>query len=88
MHAIVSISWSMVCIWYLFLWIASFSVFESSAILMDLSCFTVITTGLMKYSYKHLSNFINCLSFISFFSSLSTLSIRWSGTFLPLCFVE
>ena len=66
MHAIVSMRWSMHCIWYLFLWIASFGFFESSAILIDLSCFTVITTGLMKYSSDHLTNFNNCLSSISF----------------------
>ena len=87
LHAIVSIRWSILCIWYLFLWIASFNCFESSAIFMDLSCFTVITTGLIKYSSDHLSNLIICLSSMSLFNSLSTLSIRWSGTRLPLCCV-
>ena len=43
---------------------------------MDLSCFTVITTGLIKYSSEHLSNLIICLSSMSSFNSLSTLSIR------------
>ena len=66
---------------------ASFNFFESSAILIDLSCLTVITTGLLKYSSKHLSYFIICLSSISFWSSFSTLSIRWSGTLLLLCCV-
>ena len=87
LHAIVSIRWSILCIWYLFLWIASFSFFESSAMFMDLSCFTVITTGLIKYSSEHLSNLIICLSLMSLFNSLSTLSIKWSGTRLPLCCV-
>ena len=87
LHAIVSIRWSILCIWYLFLCIASFNFFESSAIFMDLSCFTVITTGLMKYSSEHLSNLIICLSSMSLFISLSTLSIRWSRTRLPLCCV-
>ena len=61
-----SMRWSMLCIWYLCLWFASFNFFESSANLMELSCFTVITTGLMKYSSEHLSSFIICLSSISF----------------------
>ena len=77
----------MLCIWYLFLCIASFSSFESSAILIELSLLTVITTGLMKYSSEHFSNLIICLSSISFLSSFSTLSIRWMGTLLPLCCV-
>ena len=84
-HAIVSIRWSILCIWYLFLCIASFNFFESSAIFMDLSCFTVITTGLIKCSSEHLSNLIICLFSMSLFNSLSTLSIRWSWTRLPLC---
>ena len=50
----------------LLLWIASFSLFESSAILIDLSCFTVITTGRMKYSSEHLCNFIIFFIFYQF----------------------
>ena len=87
LHAIVSIRWSMLCIWCLFLCIASFNFFESSAIFMDLSCFTVITTGLIKYSSEHLSNLIFCLSSINLFNSFSTLSIKCSGTRLLLCCV-
>ena len=82
LHAIVSMRWSMLCIWYLILWIASFSLFESSAILID---FTVITTGRMKYSSENLCNFIIFLSSMSLCSSLSALSISWSGALLPLC---
>ena len=44
-----SIRWSMLCIWYLFLWMASFNFLESKAILTDLAFFTVITTGLIKF---------------------------------------
>ena len=77
----------MLCIWYLFLCIASFNFFESTAIFMDLSCFTVITTGLIKYSSEHLSNLIFCLSSINLFNSFSTLSNKCSGTRLPLCCV-
>ena len=77
----------MLCIWYLFLCIASVSSFESSAILIELSLLTKITTGLMKYSSEHFSNLIICLSSISFLSSFSTLSIRWMGTLLPFCCV-
>ena len=84
LHAIVSIRWTMLCIWYLFLWMASFNFLESSVFLMDLSCLTVITTGLMKNSSEHFSSFIVCLSSISFCSSFSTLSIKWSCTLLPL----
>ena len=87
LHAIVSIRWSMLWIWYLFLSIASFNFFESNAIFMDLSCFTVITTGLIKYSSEHLSNLFICLSSISLFNSFSILSIKCSGTLFPLCCV-
>ena len=54
---------------------------------MDLSCFTVITNRLIKFSSEHLSNLIICLSSMNLFNSLSTLSVRWSGTRLPLCCV-
>ena len=76
---IVSIRWSMLCIWYLFLWNVSFIAFESNAILIALSFFTVITTGMIKYSSEHFSNLIICLSSISFSSSFSTFSIRCIG---------
>ena len=75
--------WSMLCIWYLFLWIA-FNSFESNAILKLFSFFTVITTWLMKYSSQHFSNLIICLSSIRFSNSFSTCSNRYSGTLLPL----
>ena len=37
---------------------ASFNFFESSATLIELSHYTVITTGLVKYSSKYFSNII------------------------------
>ena len=85
--ATASIRWSMLCIWYLFLWIASFNSLESSAIFTLLSFFTVITTGLMKHSSEHFSRRFICLSSIKFSSSFSTRSNRCSGTLLPLCCV-
>ena len=63
----------------IFLCMALFNFFVSCAILIDLSCLSVITTRLRIYSSEHLPNFIICLS--------STLSIRWSGTLLSLCCV-
>ena len=36
---------SLLCIWYLFLWIALFIVFESNASFIDLSFLSVITIG-------------------------------------------
>ena len=80
-----SIRWSMLCIWYLFLWMASFNFLESKAILTDLSFFTVITTGLINSSSEHFSNFIICLSSINFLSLFSTFSRRCKGTRRPLC---
>ena len=85
--AILSIRWSMLCIWYLFLCIASLSIFESNAILMDWSDLTVITTGLMKYSSENDVSFLTCLSSVNFSSSFSTFSTRCSGIRLPLCCV-
>ena len=55
---IVSIWWSMLCIWCLFLWIASFRISESNAFLIDWSDFTVMTTGLMKCSSEHFIIFL------------------------------
>ena len=81
-----SMRWSMLCIWYLFLWIASFSFFESSAILVDLSRFTVITTGPMKYSSEHLSNFIIYLP-SKVFLVLFLLYLLDVAVFLFLCVV-
>ena len=71
-----SIRLSMDCIWYLFLSIASFSSFESCASLIDWSCFTVITTGLMKTWSKHFSNFIIWFVLSKCCISLSTFSVR------------
>ena len=75
----------MLCIWYLFLCMASFSFLESRAIFTVFSFFTVITTGLMNSSSVHLSSLMICFSSISFWSSCSSLSSRWSGTLLPSC---
>ena len=44
------------CIWYLFFSIASLMSLESNAILIDLSCITVMTTGLMKTLRENLSS--------------------------------
>ena len=78
----------MLCIWYLFLCMASLSIFESNAILIDGSNFTVITTGLMKCSSEHFLSLLICFSFMSFFSSFFTFSVRCNGMRLPLCCVE
>ena len=83
--ATASIRWSMLYIWYLFLWMASFSFLEFNAILTDLSFFTVITTVLMNSSSKNFSNFLICLSSVSFWSLFSTFSRRCNGTLRPLC---
>ena len=69
----VSIRWSMFCVWYLFSCIAPFFSFESSAISMELSLFTLITTGLTKYSSEHFSNFMIGSSSMRFSCSFSTL---------------
>ena len=69
----------------IFLWMASFHFLESRAILTDLSFLTVITTGLMNSSSEHFSNFMICLSSISFWSSFSTFSRKCRGNRLPLC---
>ena len=82
-----SVRSSILCIWCLFLWIALFSSFESSAIFIDLSFLTVNTSGLMKKSSGHFSNRIIWLSLISFCNSFSTFSTRCKGTLLPLCCV-
>ena len=76
----------MLCIWYLFLWIASFRSFESSAILTLLSFLTVITTGPMKYSSEHFSSLIICLSSISFSNSCSPVLLSVIGL-VYLCVV-
>ena len=44
--------------WYL----VNYLGFSSPLLFLDLSCFTVITTGLIKYSSERLSIFIICLS--------------------------
>ena len=76
----------MPCIWYLLLCTASFSFLESRDTFTVLSFFTVITTGLMKSSSEHLSNFVICFSSMIFFcSSCSTLYNKWSGTLCSLC---
>ena len=82
-----SVKWSMLWIWYLFLWIALFSSFESSAIFIDLSFSTVITTGLINKSSGHFSKRIIWLSSINSCNSCSNFSIRCKGTRLPLCWV-
>ena len=80
-----SIRWSILCIWYLFLCMASFNFLKSNAILTDLPFLTVITTGLMNSSSEHFSCLMICLSSISFLSSFSTFSSRCNGTRRPLC---
>ena len=80
-----SIRWLMLCIWYLFLRMASFGFLESKAILTDLSFFTVITTELMNSSFEQFSSFIICLSSINFLSSFLTFPRRCRGTRRPLC---
>ena len=80
-----SIKLSIDCIGYLFFSIASLRNFESNAILMELSCFTVKTMGLIKTLSEHLSSLM--IRFVSnrWRISLSTLSARCSGTRRPLC---
>ena len=72
-------------IWYLFLCIALFSFFESSAILTDLSFFTVITTGLTNKSSGHFLCLLICLFCISLSNSSSTFSSKCTGTLRPFC---
>ena len=72
------------CFWYLFFSIASFSTLESSANLMDWSCFAVITTGLINLS-EHFSRLIIWFVPKRCRFSLSTLSVRCNGTLRPLC---
>ena len=61
---------------------ALFSFLESSAILTDLSFFTIITTGLINSSSEHFSNFMICYRLLV---SFSTFSRRCNGTRRPLC---
>ena len=51
---------------------------------MDLSCFTVMTAGLMKTLSDHLSNLMICLVSRKCLS-LSTLSAKCRVTLRPLC---
>ena len=73
------------CIWHLFFSIASLRSLESSAGLMDLSCFTVMTTGLLKTLSEHLSSLIICFVSYRWRISLSTLSVNCRATLRPLC---
>ena len=75
-----SIRLSMFGIWYLFLWIALFKVFESRANLTDLSFLTVITIVEIKFLSKHSCKFSICSWPESFFSSSDTLCNKFIGT--------
>ena len=69
-----SISVSILGIWSLFLWMALFNTFESSASLIDLSFLTITTIGEIKYLSGQLVNFIMYFSSIKFLSSLLILT--------------
>ena len=64
--------------------IALSSSFESKATLMDLSRFTVVTTGLIKTLSEPLSNLIIFFVSSNCFIFSSTLSVRWRGLY-SLC---
>ena len=70
-------------IWYLFLWIAFFSILDFRANLIDWSFFTVTTMGDIIYLSGLLESFIMCFSSNDFLSSMWTLSWRFIGMRLP-----
>ena len=77
----------MLCFWYLFLWVALISFFESSAILIDLPFLTVNTMGFMNKSSRHFSRRKIWLLSINFCSSFNIFSTRCRGPLHPLCCV-
>ena len=64
---------------------ASFSSLESNASLIDWSCFTVITMGLIKTLLEDFSSFVIWFVSSKCRISLSTLCVRCNGTLRPLC---
>ena len=84
---IVSISMSILDIWYLFLCIALFSTLESNASFIDWSFFTVIMIGEMKCSSEQLYSFSIRRSVCNLSNSADTLGWRFMGTRRPFwCF--
>ena len=64
---------------------ASFRSLESNGSLIYWSCFTVMTTGLIKTLSEHFSSLIICFVSNRCRISLSTLSVSCNGTLRLLC---
>ena len=78
-----SIRVSMFGIWYLFLCIAVLRILESSANLILLSFFTVMTIGDIKNLSEHDFSFSICPICCNLFNSEETSSCRWTGIRRP-----
>ena len=86
--AMLSIRQSILCIWYLFFWIALLMTLESIASFIVLSRSTVITICEIKLLSLHLSSLIMLPFFWSFLSSSSTWDCRWVDWDSPSSLVD